>query len=362
MALGVFTDDFYPHKGGMGRYVYEVTRRLPQEQILIFSPSRNHLPRHVCIHPPFHRRLHNVSLSLWLIRNIRRMVSDRRLTRVNVHCGPGGVFLLSPPGVPVLATSHHTYWQQARFVPLQWWKRLFIPFEARTYRIADKIVAVSEDTRSVLVDRYRIASEKVVVIPNGVDRQRFHPLAHVERMPGSLLYVGRVDKRKGIDFLIESIPLVLKRNPRVKLYVGGTGPHLGACKQLVKMHRLEGHVEFLGRIPEEKLNEWYNRAVCLVVPSRFEGFGLTVVEAMAAGTSVVATRVDGLRALIRDGVNGYLVDYGSREELSGRIASVLEDPEIQRTFSQKGREMVAGRYDWDVVASRISAELDRLGG
>lgn len=362
MALGVFTDDFYPHKGGMGRYVYEVTRRLPQERILIFSPCRNHLPRHVRIDPPLHHGLHNLSLSLWLNHNIRRMVRDCRLTRVNIHCGPGGVFLLCKPSVPVLATSHHTYWQQARFVPFQSWKRIFIPFEARTYRMADKIVAVSEDTRDVLVARYHISSEKVVVIPNGVDRQEFHPLEHVERMPGSILYVGRVDKRKGLDFLIESMPLVLKRNPRVKLYVGGTGQHLHACKRLVKMHRLERHIEFLGHIPEESLNEWYNRVVCLVVPSRFEGFGLTVVEAMAAGTSVVATKVDGLRTLVRNGVNGYLVDYGSRDELSSRIASVLEDPEIQRAFSRKGQEMVAGGYDWDVVVSMISAELDRLGG
>ena len=360
--LGVFTDDFYPHKGGMGRYVYEVTRRLPQERVLIFSPCRNRLPRHVRIHPPFHRRLHNVSFSLWLKHHIRRIVRDCRLTRVNVHCGPGGVFLFSKPGVPVLATSHHTYWQQARFVPFQFWKRLFVPFEARTYRMADRIVAVSEDTRSVLVDRYRISTEKVVVIPNGVDRQKFHPLEHVERMPGSILYVGRVDKRKGIDFLIESLPLVLKRSPRAKLYVGGTGQYLPACQHLVKTHRLERHVEFLGHIPEENLNEWYNRVVCLVVPSRFEGFGLTVVEAMAAGTSVVATNVDGLRTLVRNGVNGYLADYGSREELSGRIVSMLEDPEIRRAFAQKGREMVESCYDWDLVASRISAELDQLRG
>lgn len=362
MALGVFTDDFYPHRGGMGRYVYEVTRRLPQERLFIFSPSRNDLIRHVRIKSPFHRKLHNVSLSLWLHRNIRRMVQNRGLTRVNVHCGPGGVFLLSKPGVPVLATSHHTYWQQVRSVPFQFWKRLFIPLEARTYRIADKIVAVSEDTRHALVDHYRISSEKVVVIPNGVDREKFHPLEHVERIPGSILYVGRIDKRKGLDFLIGSIPLVLKRNPRAKLYVGGAGRHLAACKQLAKTHGLESHVEFMGYIPEEDLNEWYNRVMCLVVPSRFEGFGLTVIEAMAAGTSVVASNVDGLRTLIRNGVNGYLVDYGNRDELGGRIATLLEDPETQRAFSQKGQEMVRTCYDWDVIASRISDELDQLRG
>jgi 1,4-alpha-glucan branching enzyme len=360
MALGVFTDDFYPHRGGMGRYVCEVARRLPQQRIFIFSPCRDHLPGHVRIHPPFHRWFHNVSLSLWLHHNIRHLVRGCSLTCVNVHCGPGGVFLLSRPGVPVLATSHHTYWQQARLVPSQSWKKIFVPFEVRTYRMASKIVAVSEDTGGVLVDRYRIPSEKVVVVPDGVDRQKFHPLEHVERIPGSILYVGRVDKRKGIDFLIESIPLVLKRNPRAKLYIGGMGKHLAACQHLVKTCRLEGHVIFLGYIPEENLNEWYNSVMCVVVPSRFEGFGLTAVEAMAAGTPVVATNVDGLRTLVRNGVNGYLVDYGSRDELSDRIASVLEDPEIRQAFSQKGQETVQACYDWDVVASRISAELDQL--
>jgi len=360
MALGVFTDDFYPHQGGMGRYVYEVTRRLKQERLFIFSPCRNHLPHHVRIQPPFYRKLHNISVSLWLHPNIRRLAQAYGLACVYVHCGPGGLFLLSKPDVPVLATSHHTYWQQARFVPSQFWKRLLMPFEARTYRIADRIVAVSEDTRRVLVDRYRIPPSKVAVIPNGVDRQKFHPLKHVERIPDSIFYVGRVDTRKGLDFLIESLPLVLKRNPRAKLYVGGTGKHLPAYRHLVKTLGLEKHVDFLGYIPEADLNEWYNRVMCLVVPSRFEGFGLTVVEAMAAGTSVVATDVDGLRALVRNGVNGYLVDYGNRDALSGRIASLLEDPAAQRAFSQKGQEMVSSCFDWDAIAHRISAEIDRL--
>lgn len=360
MVLGVLTDDFYPHKGGMGRYVFEVTRRLAQERLVIFSPCRTHLPRHVRIHPPLHRKLHNISLSLWLHLNIRRLVQGYGLTCLYVQCGPGGLFLLSKTGVPVLATAHHTYWQQARLVPSQFWKRVFMPFEARTYRVADKIIAVSADTRRVLVEQYRIPSDKVVVIPNGVDQQKFHPLEHVERFPDSILYLGRVDTRKGLDFLIESIPLVLKRNPRTKLYVGGTGKHLPACKHLVQTLGLERHVDFLGYIPEADLNEWYNRVMCLVVPSRFEGFGLTVVEAMAAGTCVVATDVDGLRTLVRNGVNGYLVDYGNRDELSGRIASLLEDPVAQRAFSQKGQELVRNSFDWDVIASRISAELDQL--
>jgi glycosyltransferase involved in cell wall biosynthesis len=362
MTIGVFTDDFYPHQGGMGRCVYEVTRRLAQDRLLVFSPSRNELRRHVQIRPPLYGKLRNISLSLWLNRKLEPLVRGHGLTRLNVHCGPGGLFLFDKPRIPVLATSHHTYWQQSRLVPNQLWKRLFVPFEALTYRLADKVVAVSEDTRRVLLKHYRLPMEKIVVVPNGVDRQRFYPLQNAKRIMDSILYVGRIDKRKGLDFLIESLPIVLQRNSHARLFIGGTGRHLSALMHLVRRHGLGGHVEFLGYIPETELNAWYNRVMCLVVPSRFEGFGITAVEAMAAGTSVIAANVDGLREIIRNGVNGCLVDYGNRVEMGETIATMLENPAMRQELSRNGIETVKSRYDWDAVASRISEELDRLAG
>jgi glycosyltransferase involved in cell wall biosynthesis len=357
MTLGLFTDDFYPHIGGIGRYVYEVTRRLPEAELLIFSPCTNRVPNHIRIDPPLHRRFRNLSFSFWLHRNIKGIVNKHRLSRINIQCGPGGLFLLRRMDVPVIATCYHTWWQQAHRIGSQFWKKLFIPFERQTYRLADKIICISKDSRNMLVEKYGIQADKMTVVHPGGDIQRFFPVDGTEKIPNSVLFIGRVDKRKGADFLIRSLPLVVQRIPEVMLYVGGRGKDLSKLKQFVDTHHLARNVEFLGFIPDDALNMWYNKVQCVVVPSVFEGFGLTAVESMAAGTSVICTRVDSLQHIVENGVCGYHVDYNDTTALGEKIISLLKDKRMQNEFSKKGRETVAKNYNWDTLIEKLGQEL-----
>jgi glycosyltransferase involved in cell wall biosynthesis len=358
MTLGIFTDDFYPFVGGMGRYVHELTQRLPQRQILIFSPSGIEAPNHVRVRPLFHQKLRNLSFSVWLYQNIDWCIKEYDLSKINIQCGPGGLFLLQSVGVPVIATCHHTWWQQSRYIRKQFWKRLFTPFEKRTYTLANKIICDAEDSKSVLINKYGIRSKKIVVIPIGVDQKQFFPLNEVKSIPNSLLFIGRLDKRKGIDFLIQAMPYVVRENPGAKLYIGGTGKRQNRLQRYVTARNLDKNVEFLGFIPEERLNHWYNQVQCVVVPSVFEGFGLTVIEAMAAGTPVVATNVDALKDLIEDGVDGCLVEYGDIESLADRIVALLLDEDKRRLLAQKGREKVQSIYNWDRIIKVFIDEID----
>lgn len=357
MKLGVFTDDFYPFIGGMGRYVFEITRRMPKENLLIFSPCQNSIANHIRITTPFHVKLRNLSLSLWLHRNIEQIVKTYGLTRINLQCGPGGLFLFKKPPVPVIATCHHTYWQQSHYIPSQFWKRLFAPLERRTYQKADRIVCDSEDSGRILVNKYDISRKNIVVIPIGVDTTKFHPIDNVTRIPKSLLFVGRVDKRKGVDFLIRTMTLLRKKIPNVKLFVVGTGKDAPKLKRYVRRHNLEMNVVFLGHIIDEELNRLYNRVQCLIVPSVFEGFGLTVVEAMAAGTSVIATKVDGLRDLVDDGVNGLLIEYNDPKGLCDRITYLLKNPRAQAQYVREAKRKVKDAFNWDVIMRTVLKEF-----
>ena len=94
MTLGLFTDDFYPFIGGMGRYVYEVTQRIPDSDLIIFSPCSNEMPNHIQVYSPLHRQFRNLSYSFWLHRNIEKIIGQYSLSRINIQCGPGGLFLL----------------------------------------------------------------------------------------------------------------------------------------------------------------------------------------------------------------------------------------------------------------------------
>ncbi len=309
--------------------------------LLFFSPIINSLPRHIRIDFWAVRLFRQVGVSIWLHLHVERIISEHHLARLNIHTGPGGVLLIRTPPVPLIVTCHHTYWQQYSHIKSQFWKRIFLPFEKKTYRLADRIVAVSEATKNALVEQYDIPEYKITVIHNAVDTDRFHPQG-LSKLPYSLLYVGRIDKRKGVDFLIRSMPFVREQIPDVQLLVGGKGSCLEKMKVLVNRLNLERNVTFLGFVPEDELNTLYNQAQCVVVPSVFEGFGITVIEALAAGTRVVGSDVDGIREILKTGEDGRLVPYGNHHALADAIVAELNEPKrvgaLQpKFFSEKFR-------------------------
>lgn len=271
------------------------------------------------------RFFRQVGVSLWLFLNARRVIASYRLGKLNIHAGPGGVLLLRPVPVPVIVTCHHTYWQQYTRIKSQFWKRLFLPFEKRTYRLADALISDCEATKRVLIDQYDIPAEKISVIHCAVDSGKFYR-TNLPRRQNCLLYLGRIATRKGIEFLIRSMPLVVEQIADAQLLVGGKGECLEKMKALVGRLGLERNVTFLGFVPDDRLNELYNQAQCVVVPSIFEGFGITAIEALAAGTRVVGTDVDGIREILQSGDYGRLVPYGNQQALADAISAELKEP------------------------------------
>ena len=326
MKSGVVTYDFFPLIGGIGRHTYSMYCELKEKDLVFFSPADNSLSGHVPIKFWPIRFIKQVGVSIWLHLNVDRIISQYHLDRLNVHSGAGGVLLARRLPIPVVITCHHTYWQQYTFIKSQFWKRIFLPFEKRTYRLADRIICVSEDTRKVLVERYRIPEGKLSLVHFAIDEERFYRDETIPKRENSLVYIGRIDKRKGIEFLIRSMPLVREQIPGVRLLVGGKGSYLEKMKALVQKLGLQENVTFLGFVPDEQLNTLYNQAQCAVVPSIFEGFGITVVEALAAGTRVVGTDVDGIRETLKGGEYGRLAPYGDCRALAQAIVAELREP------------------------------------
>src|SRR6185369_6712275 len=167
--IGIVTYDFFPLIGGIGRHTYQMFSSLKDKNLLFFSPSSNSLPRHIPIDYLPVRFFKQAGVSLWFHFHARRIISRHHLDRVNIHAGPGGVLCVRRLPVPVIVTCHHTYRQQVNHIRSQFWKVLFLPFEKRTYRIADRIVAVSEATKNALVKYYDVSEHKITVIHNAVD-------------------------------------------------------------------------------------------------------------------------------------------------------------------------------------------------
>ena len=211
----------------------------------------------------------------------------------------------------------------------------------RSARRADRVLAVSERTKRDLIELYDIPAEKVVVTPNGVD-PAFSPDG--PREDGARPYavvVGTLQRRKDPEAAIEALALLGDATLRL-VFAGPDKGGQAAAERTAERSGVAGRVEFRGHVPREELAALYRGAACLVFPSRYEGFGLPALEAMATGTPVVATT----------------------EEVAGNAAILVEDRNpaalaggIERALADRERLVAAGlerakRFTWAETARR----------
>jgi glycosyltransferase involved in cell wall biosynthesis len=324
IRVGIVSYDYSPAKGGQGRFTQALVQELikaPDLEVHVFSPDHGPLERQSPSGILTANLAKHFGFSLSVATQLRRWKCKHRIDVFHLNGGPGGVLLLKALDTPLIYTAHHTYLQQSRHVPGQSWKRFLIGLEAAGYRNSAAVAAVSMAT-SCAVDEETGGTALTTVIPNGVDGELFKPLK-LERQPDSVLFVGRLDSRKGADLLLRAWPTVIARKPTAELLLIGEGSLKPQLETFVREHELGRTVRFLGRVPGPELVTWYNKVSCVAVPSRFEGFGLAALEAIACGTPVVATNTDGLSEVVRPGVDGRLVKPGDEDEMAAGLLEVL---------------------------------------
>jgi glycosyltransferase involved in cell wall biosynthesis len=221
-----------------------------------------------------------------------------------------------------------------------------------------RFVAISESTRDDLARR-GIAPARVTVVHCGLDHGSYHPDPAVKKSAApTVLYIGRVRRYKGVDWVMRALPGVLARVPGARLVVVGDGPYLPALKRAARRMGVEGAVEFAGFLPLAEKVRRLREAWVLVQPSPKEGWGLTVVEAGACGTAVVAADSPGLRDSVRDGETGLLVPWGDDTRLADALALVLEDGALRERLGAAGIAW-ARHFQWPECGRR---SLDALLG
>jgi glycosyltransferase involved in cell wall biosynthesis len=361
--IGIFTHDLYPYKPwGQGRYVYDLARNLRDkinDGLLIFSPFENIGDDHyIQIFPDSHSCIgKNITFSIKLGRIIESLIQKFNLSLLHYQGGPGGLFLFHKPSVPVIYTVHHTYYQQSKYISAQKWKKVLYFWEKFGYKKVDYLICDSDSTRRIILKHYGVNLKRCKTIPIGVDQSRFFPL-HLKRIPNSLFFIGRLEQRKGIDFLIRAIPIVKEKLNDIQLFIGGDGILRSYLENFIRKNCLERNVHLLGTIDDSALNEWYNKVSVVIIPSVFEGFGLAAIEAMACGTPVIATDVDALRDVVENGVNGFLVKYNDVRALSEKIVYLLKNKSEQSKLALNGKKKVQTVYNWN----KINQDILRIYG
>ena len=219
-----------------------------------------------------------------------------------------------------------------------------------------RFLAISDSTRDDLVRR-GIAQDRVSVVHCGLDHLRYRADSTVSRADRpTVLFIGRLRRYKGVDVVMRALPHVLARVPGARLQVIGDGPYLEELRRASARLGVEHAVEFLGFLPRAEKVRRLQEAWVLVQPSPKEGWGLTVVEAGACGTPVVAADSPGLRDSVRDGRTGLLVPYGDAQGLGAALSRVLEDGALRTRLGEQGIEWAA-RFTWEQCAR---ASLDVL--
>jgi len=329
--------DDEPPQGGQGVVLRDMRKALRQRGVEVFTVSGR--GDHAV---PFPRRIGRAPLDFSLhLRRHPELLTQESPDVLHAFGGPGGVLLTHRADVPLLYTANHTYRQAYTRTHL---RRAMGVLEARAYRNAAKVLPISTSTAAA-VRAMGIPADRIEVIPCGVD---LPPADDSRHEPGRLLFVGRLEREKGVFDALTVMASLARDRSDVHGCVIGTGRLEGVLRTHAGS---AGNIEYLGAVDDATLHAEYARAALLLMPSRYEGLGMVALEAQAAGTPVVGYNVDGLRDAVQGG--GMLVPHGDVSALRAACVALLDNPSRMAELGSSGREWVRRHHSWETAAARL---------
>jgi glycosyltransferase involved in cell wall biosynthesis len=237
-------------------------------------------------------------------------------------------------------------------------------YEKKLMKRSDALIAVSKYTVNELTELYGIDKNKIHVIYNGVDIERFKPRPNraeirrefgLEKDKKVVLFVGRLYHRKGIETLLRSVPPVLKEFSNVKFVISGTGfkQKEESLRKLAKELDIEDHVKFLGYVPDEKLPLLYSASDIFVLPAIYENFPFAILEAQATGLPVISTKVGGIPEFLVDNQNGFVIEPRDPTQLTQRLLTLLQDAKLAKEMGDRGRKLIEEKFDWRLITGQV---------
>lgn len=231
-------------------------------------------------------------------------------------------------------------------------------FTQLEYKYADKIIAVSKHTAQEAIRYYHLPKNKVSVIYNGINVPNApHKKYCANRV---ILSVGRMFWRKGFKYLLDALPIILRRYPDTKLHLVGEGPYKKYLEDYAKKLKLQKSVQFLGRVSTEKLRSLYAEASVYVQPSTYEPFCITILEAMSFGAPVVASRIGGIPEIVKDKVNGLLFEPKNSAQMAEAVMTIFSDKQYALKLRKNGKDMLLRHFTWEKISQKTIELYDRI--
>lgn len=367
MKIALVSSYDYPYPGGVTEHISHLAAeyRKRGHEVHIIAPQsegvRGQSPEIVhavgsVVPVPANGSVARLSLSLRLSRKVKEILEREQYQIVHLH-EP----LLPALPITVLRHSHAvnigTFHAFAQSNYAYFYGKPVLRYFVR--KLHGRI-AVSAPARDFVSAYFPGHYE---IIPNGIDYERFAtPRPPLERyLEGGprILFVGRLEKRKGLKYLLRAMTGVWTHFPTARLTVVGGGPLLEDYRRLVELHQL-GNVEFAGFVSADDLPRYYQSCDVFCAPSTGqESFGIVLLEAMAAGKPLVASDIPGYRCVVRPETEGFLVPPKDEQALALCLVHLLADAELRARMGEAGR-LRAAEFSWNQVAGRVLSFYDQV--
>lgn len=377
----VYVKELSRHLGALGQEVDVYTRWEDPEQPEMESYSRGTRVVRIPVGPS---EIIQKEKILGMLKEIAEWIPSYQIKNglryqlVHSHyylSGAVGIHLKKTWGIPLVHTFHSlgaVKGETLGFQDLSPDARIVI--EKKICLAADRIIATNPQEQQDLIRSYQADPDKIIVIPCGVNLKLFHPLPQHEAKSEIafsadsflIAYVGRLEERKGIHTLLEAVHLI--DDPRLQVViVGGTPsekPFLSwkdltvepysQYISLIEDYGIENQVTFTGGKPQDQLSKYYSAADVTVVPSYYEPFGMTAIEALACGSSVIASRVGGLKTTVKENHVGALFDARDPTQLAEKIKILLDQPAMNAEFRKNARPYVEENFSWKSISNTVA--------
>jgi glycosyltransferase involved in cell wall biosynthesis len=241
-------------------------------------------------------------------------------------------------GIPLVLTVHSTEYDRSGWIyPNQW----FIDIEREGMQKADRIIAVSEFTKRIIIEKYGIHPDKITVVHNAV-----YPIGEGEKR-NLILFLGRLTIQKGPEFFLKTAKKVLDYED-ARFVVAGSGDMLPRLIEQAVHMGISNKVIFTGKLTEEEVQHIYKISSIYVMPSVSEPFGITALEAISAGTPTIVSKSAGVSEVLK---NCFKVDFWDTDEMANKIIALLRYDSLRDVMRQSSKREIQ-LFTWDRVAER----------
>jgi glycosyltransferase involved in cell wall biosynthesis len=385
--------EFWPLAGGTGAYVYYLSNALMKNGYDIRVVTGSNQTLDVQVNPQLQvnflkiPRMPIVKSFMLAQASNRKLIKTKKskepdVTHAQLPLTPS--FAVPPNfGKTLVCTVHSTWKGEAEairgepysrlnanekfLVSFNWFLRFF---EVGMIKRAARVIAVSDFTRRELRNYYNIPENRIHVIHNGVNTQKFKPTTDKRKIKTQLglnpddlaiLSVGRLYARKGLFTLIESIPAIIKHYPNAKFVISGKGQSTEMAKLNAHAERLgvKDNIIFTGYYPDSKLPLLYQAADVFAFSTFYEHHPFAVLEALSSGLPVVTTNVGGISETIQNGKNGFMVQPFNSGAFSEKILHLLDHPVFAAEMSAAARDTIVKGYDWQILVKEAMKVYDK---